>query len=63
MATRISTYKEAKALGFKFSVHVLNQPNKEDNGWWYFATAQEMIEFGESHPDPLNDNAESFSIF
>lgn len=61
--TRVSTFKEAKALGLKFSVHVLNQPDKADNGWHYFATAAELAEFKAAHPDPLNDDAPSFNIF
>ena len=60
---KFKNYVEAGKAGFKFSVHKLNQPDKADNGWNYFQTAAEAMEFDESHPDPLNDNAPTFNIF
>lgn len=55
-------YSEAAKAGYKFSVHKLNQPNPEDNGWHYFQTAQEALSWDEAHPDPLNDNGGSFTV-
>lgn len=51
---RYPTFKAAKAAGVTHGVHVLNQPNKEDNGWHYFHSFKEAVEFKETHPDPHN---------
>lgn len=49
------SFKEARAAGMHYGVHVLNQPDKEDNGWHYFKKFDEAFEFRRTHPDPYNE--------
>lgn len=47
----------ARQAGYLYSVHKLNQPDPQDNGWHYFSTRQEATDWEASHPDPLNPTA------
>lgn len=45
---------EARRYGMLYAVHVLNQPDAQDNGWNYFPSREEATEWAKSHPDTLN---------
>lgn len=51
---RYPTVRQARVAGSTHAVHILNQPDKADNGWHYFPDFESAQKFMATHTDPLN---------